>query len=35
MQNLWIILSIIACFLTALKVNLFNFISSLKEIVYY
>ena len=31
MQNLWIILSIIACFLTALKVNLFNFISSLKE----
>ena len=31
MQNLWIILSIIACFLTALKVNLFNFISLLKE----
>jgi drug/metabolite transporter (DMT)-like permease len=31
MQYLWIILSIIACFLTALKVNLFNFISSLKE----
>ena len=31
MENLWIILSIIACFLTALKVNLFNFVSSLKE----
>jgi drug/metabolite transporter (DMT)-like permease len=31
MENLWIILSIVACFLTALKVNLFNVISLLKK----
>jgi len=31
MKNLWIFLSIIACFLTALKVFLFNCASRLKE----
>lgn len=31
MKNLWIFLSIIACFLTALKVFLFNCASTLKE----
>ena len=31
MENLWIILSIVACFLTALKVNLFNVNSLLKK----
>ena len=31
MNNLWIFLSIIACFLTALKVFLFNCASTLKE----
>ena len=30
-RSLWIILSIVACFLTALKVNLFNVISLLKK----
>ena len=31
MENLWIILSIIACFLSALKVFLYNYASTLKE----